>query len=131
MYGGIAESGLGLAQNIVGQMINESDYAKKGSAHFVCGALKALTAKGIQKLANKKIDIINSKPSKAHILKQKRINGKVAEEIAAKKLEEKGLEIVGSQVSAQTSAGRRTIDHLIRDKSGSLVAIEVKYGNAF
>ena len=55
MYGGIAESGLGLTQNIVGQMTNDSDYAKKGTMHLLSGAVKAFSAKGIQKLAYKKI----------------------------------------------------------------------------
>lgn len=55
MYGGIVESGLGLTQNIVGQMTNDSDYAKKGTMHLVSGAVKAFTANRVKNLANKKI----------------------------------------------------------------------------
>lgn len=41
-----------------------------------------------------------------------------------------GNQILGSQVSVRTSAGIRRIDHLIKDSSGNIKAIEVKAGNA-
>lgn len=41
-----------------------------------------------------------------------------------------GNQILGSQVSVRTSAGIRRIDHLIKDPSGNIKAIEVKAGNA-
>lgn len=70
------------------------------------------------------------KPSKAEILKQNRIAGKAAEKIAEQQLTDEGYKIIGSQVSVNTSAGRRVIDHLVRDPNGNIVAVEVKSGNA-
>ncbi len=85
MYGGIAESGLGLAQNVVGQMTNDTNYAKKGSAHLVGGALKAFTANRIKTLANKKIALNKEKQLlKEEIQKQSdqtdKLNNKVVED---------------------------------------------------
>ena len=56
--------------------------------------------------------------------------GKAAEAQAKIDLEAVGNTVLGSQVSMQTSQGRRVIDHLIRTPDGCLVACEIKYGNA-
>ena len=73
---------------------------------------------------------ISKRVSKAEILAQNRAFGAEAEKIAAKQLIDDGYEIIGSQVSIRTSAGRRIIDHLVRNSSGNLMGIEVKSGNA-
>jgi RHS repeat-associated protein len=59
-----------------------------------------------------------------------RAKGLVAEAKAAEDLIANGNKILGSHVSAQTSAGRRVIDHLIETPTGQIIAIEVKSGNA-
>lgn len=55
--------------------------------------------------------------------------GKLGEKIVAEQLVAEGKTILGSQVSAQTSQGRRVIDHLVQDATG-ISAKEVKTGNA-
>ena len=54
--------------------------------------------------------------------------GKAAEAIAAEQLVTEGNTILGSQVSANTSLGRRVIDHLIQTPEGRIMAVEVKSG---
>lgn len=103
MYGGIAESGLGLTQNIVGQMTNDSDYAKKGTMHFVSGTIKAFSAKGIQKLANKRISEISKLETNSNYTsntidssasKKSIVIGEGMDDIkiVAKKLQEEGVD---------------------------------------
>lgn len=75
-------------------------------------------------------DDAGNKLSKAEIIKQNKIAGKAAEEIAKKQLVDEGYEIIGSQVSARTSAGRRVMDYLVRDPLGNMISVEVKLGNA-
>lgn len=58
-----------------------------------------------------------------------RAAGKAAEEMAKRELTAEGNTALGSQVSANTSAGRRVIDHLIETPNGKLLAVEVKAGN--
>jgi len=50
-------------------MTNDSGCAKKGAMHLVSGAVKAISAKGVQKLANKKIALNEAK----QLLKQEAI----------------------------------------------------------
>lgn len=59
-----------------------------------------------------------------------RAAGKAAEAAAKRDLVNEGNEVLGSQVSVNTSAGRRVIDHLVRTPEGKVVAVEVKAGNA-
>ena len=54
--------------------------------------------------------------------------GRAAEALASEQLENAGNSILGSQVSANTSLGRRVIDHLIRTPEGKILAVEVKSG---
>jgi RHS repeat-associated protein len=55
--------------------------------------------------------------------------GKAAEVAVGTELKAEGKVILGSQVSAKTSEGRRVIDHLVQNGSG-VSAVEVKSGNA-
>ena len=67
---------------------------------------------------------------KAKTLAENKKAGAEAEKLAKIDLEKEGNEILGSQVSVRTSEGIRRIDHLIRDSSGNIKAVEVKSGNA-
>lgn len=58
-----------------------------------------------------------------------RAAGKAAENLAKAELTQEGNTVLGSQVSANTSVGRRVIDHLIQTPEGKLMAVEVKSGN--
>jgi hypothetical protein len=66
----------------------------------------------------------------AKTLAANRAAGKAAERQAARDLLEEGNEILGTQVTVQTSQGRRVVDHLIRTPDGQFVAVEVKSGGA-
>jgi uncharacterized protein RhaS with RHS repeats len=55
--------------------------------------------------------------------------GKAAEIAVGTELKAEGKVILGSEVSAKTSEGRRVIDHLVQNGSG-VRAVEVKSGNA-
>jgi RHS repeat-associated protein len=55
--------------------------------------------------------------------------GKLGEAIVRDQLVSEGKTVLGSQVSVQTSEGRRVIDHLVQD-GGGVRAVEVKTGNA-
>lgn len=61
-------------------------------------------------------------------LKANAAAGKAAEIRAKRELEGEGNRILASQVTIQTSAGPRRVDHLIRTPSGKIVAVEVKSG---
>lgn len=67
--------------------------------------------------------------AKADVLAN-RVAGKLAEQKVAQELAEEGLQVVGSQVCCNTAQGRRVIDHLTKDASGTLTAVEVKSGKA-
>ncbi|MBI3652567.1 MAG: hypothetical protein HY231_16220, partial [Acidobacteria bacterium] len=60
-----------------------------------------------------------------------RAAGKAAENLIAEQLVAEGNVLLGSQVTARTSAGIRFIDHLIETPAGEIMAIEVKHGGAF
>lgn len=55
--------------------------------------------------------------------------GAIGETLAASRLAEQGVKIIGRRVSVQTSAGRRVIDLLV-EVNGKLINVEVKTGNA-
>jgi len=59
-----------------------------------------------------------------------RAAGKIAEEKVAQELVSEGYEIIGSQVCCRTPQGRRFIDHLTKDATGNITAVEVKSGRA-
>jgi uncharacterized protein RhaS with RHS repeats len=67
---------------------------------------------------------------KAARLAANKVAGKAAEARAARELVAEGNRIIGSQVTVQTAAGRRVIDHVIETPDGTIKAIEVKSGNA-
>lgn len=71
-----------------------------------------------------------AKRTAAEILAANRAAGKAAEVTVEKQLIAEGNKILGSQVTVQTSAGTRVIDHLIQTPSGDIIAAEVKSGNA-
>ena len=66
----------------------------------------------------------------AKTLAANRAAGKAAERQAARDLLEEGNEILGTQVTVQTSQGRRVVDVLIRTPEGQIMAVEVKSGGA-
>ncbi len=68
--------------------------------------------------------------NKAQILAENRAAGKAAELKIACDLVNDGNTILGSQVSVKTSEGRRVIDHLVQTADGTIIAVEVKSGNA-
>jgi RHS repeat-associated protein len=80
-------------------------------------------AKGVQLLR------VGAAEGKVAQLVANRAAGKAAEQLAKRELAAEGNQVLGSQVSANTSAGRRVIDHLIRTPEGKLMAVEVKAGN--
>lgn len=59
-----------------------------------------------------------------------RAAGTSAEALAMADLEAQGYNILGSQVTARTSAGIRYIDHLVQTPDGEIFAVEVKSGGA-
>lgn len=56
--------------------------------------------------------------------------GKAAKALAARQLVSEGNRVIGSRVAANTSLGRRVIDHLIQTPAGELGAVEVKSGGS-
>lgn len=58
-----------------------------------------------------------------------RLRGLAAEGTVAEELTEAGYKIIGSHVTAVTSAGRRVIDHLVLTPEGQLLCVEVKCGS--
>ncbi|EMY8534375.1 nuclease-related domain-containing protein [Bacillus paranthracis] len=71
-----------------------------------------------------------SKATQRAILEANKRAGARAEELAKSALQEKGYNVLGSQVSVRTSKGIRRVDHLVRTPRGKLLAVEVKAGNA-
>lgn len=67
--------------------------------------------------------------AKAGILLMNQAKGAIGETLAASRLAEQGVKIIGRRVSVQTSAGRRVIDLLV-EVNGKLINVEVKTGNA-
>ncbi len=53
-----------------------------------------------------------------------------AEKIVAQQLEAQGNKVLGSHVGIRTSKGLRVVDHLVQTPDGTIIAIEVKSGNA-
>ena len=74
--------------------------------------------------------LVGNGGAKGATLAANKAMGKAAEAAVASELKAEGATILGSRVSAKTSAGaRRVIDHLV-EKSGQIGAVEVKAGGA-
>ena len=89
--------------------------------------------KALPSANNESIGIENDKLnlSKSQILKNNRINGKLAEDRARIDLNNKyGEENVYSQVSIRTEKGLRRMDFVVQTKESKWLGIEVKSGNA-
>jgi hypothetical protein len=63
-------------------------------------------------------------------IKANKAKGAAAEVKAAGELISEGKTILGSQVSVQTSQGRRVVDHLTQSAEGKIAGVEVKSGKA-
>jgi RHS repeat-associated protein len=66
----------------------------------------------------------------AALIAANRAAGKAAEAKVAAELVAEGKAILGSQVCCRTPQGRRVIDHLTKDATDNVAAVEVKSGNA-
>jgi RHS repeat-associated protein len=103
-------------------------------AAAVSGALIGLVSPGGgygtvgKKVVGEVVEEASGKIGKAAVLEANKKIGKAAEKKVEKELLEEGRNVVGSQVSIQTSKGRRVSDHLT-DDSGNLTNVEVKAMN--
>lgn len=75
------------------------------------------------KLLDKADDVVD-------LVTANRAAGKAAEAKVAAELVGEGKTIIGSQVCCNTGEGRRVIDHLTKDATGKITAVEVKSGSA-
>ncbi|MGO3183429.1 MAG: hypothetical protein ACTIJ9_11410 [Aequorivita sp.] len=70
------------------------------------------------------------KAKKKAQLKTNRTNGLLRELEVKQELIDEGFDVIGSQVSVKTKYTRRIVDHMVKDGSGNVKAIEVKNGGA-
>ncbi|NJS37561.1 MAG: hypothetical protein HC765_16030 [Brachymonas sp.] len=67
---------------------------------------------------------------KAAQLAANKAKGKEAEQLAKPVIEAQGKQVIGSQVTIQTSTGKRVADHVTKDSKGNIGLSEVKSGDA-
>jgi len=121
----------GLDAGAIGRFLHATELREAFSGFGSAPANERLMAMGVGLIAGLEIASNALEPGEgevAQVLKNAAM-GKAGEAIVREQLVGEGKTILGSQVSARTSEGRRVIDHLVKDANG-VHAVEVKTGNA-